>query len=151
MPIDAAHAGRTYPPTAPYLVGVEKIREFATAIGDPNPAYRDAGVARALGHPDVIAPPTFPFVLSFAASRQIVADPELGIDYGRVVHGEQRFVASRPVRAGDLLTTTVSIDSIRSAGGHDMLTTRSEVATTEGEHVVTAFSTLVVRGPESGA
>ena len=151
MPIDPAHAGRSYPPTAPYAVGIEKIREFATAIGDPNPAYRDPEAARALGHQGVIAPPTFPFVLTFAASRQIVEDPELGIDYTRVVHGEQRFAATRPVRAGDLLTTTVSIDTIRSAGGHDMLTTRSEVATADGEHVVTAFSTLVVRAPDGEA
>ena len=151
MPIDPAHAGRTYPPTAPYAVGVEKLREFATAIGDTNPACHDPAAARALGHPDVVAPPTFPFVLSFAASRQVIADPELAIDYSRVVHGEQRFVADRPIRAGDLLTTVVTIDSIRSAGGHDMLTTRSEVSTTEGEHVVTAFSTLVVRGPDGDA
>jgi acyl dehydratase len=148
MPIDPSFAGRTYPPTAPYAVGIEKIREFATAIGDDNPAYREQDAARALGHPDVIAPPTFPFVLTFAASRQVVEDPQLGIDYTRVVHGEQRFVATRPVAAGDLLRTTVSIDTIRSAGGHDMLTTRSEVSTVEGEHVGTAFSTLVVRGPD---
>ncbi len=151
MPIDPSYAGRTYPPTAPYAVGVEKIREFATAIGDANPAYRDPDAARALGHPDVIAPPTFPFVLTFTASRQVIEDPELAIDYSRVVHGEQRFQASRPMRAGDLVTTTVSIDSIRSAGGHDMLTTRAEVSTTDGEHVVTALSTLVVRGPDSEA
>jgi acyl dehydratase len=151
MPIDPSHAGRTYPPTAPYAVGVEKIREFAAAIGDANPAYRDPDAARALGHPDVIAPPTFPFVLTFSASRQVIEDPELAIDYSRVVHGEQRFQASRPMRAGDLVTTTVSIDSIRSAGGHDMLTTRAEVSTTDGEHVVTALSTLVVRGPDSEA
>ena len=98
MPIDPAYAGRTYPPTEPYAVGVEKIREFATAIGDPNPAYRDPDAAQALGHPDVIAPPTFPFVLTFTASRQVVEDPELGIDYSRVVHGEQRFVAT-PTRS----------------------------------------------------
>jgi acyl dehydratase len=148
MPIDPAYAGRTYPPTEPYAVGVEKIREFATAIGDANPAYRDPAAAQALGHPDVIAPPTFPFLLTFKASRQVIEDPELGIDYSRVVHGEQRFVATRPVRAGDLLTTIVSIDTIHSAGGHDMITTRAEVSTTGGEHVVTALSTLVVRGPE---
>jgi acyl dehydratase len=151
MPIDPAHAGRSYPPTAPYQVGIEKIREFAAAIGDSNPAYRDQDAARALGHPDVVAPPSFPFVLTFAASRQVVEDPELGIDYSRVVHGEQRFVASRPIRAGDLLTTTVTIDTIRSAGGHDMITTRAEVSTTGGEHVVTALSTLVVRGPDGEA
>jgi acyl dehydratase len=146
MPIDPSFAGRTYPATLPYDVGVEKIREFALAIGDANPAYRDRDAARALGHPDVIAPPTFPFVLTFRASRVVVEDPDLGIDYSRVVHGEERFVAARPVRAGDVLTVTVTVESIRSAGGHDMVTSRSDVATVEGEHVVSAYSTLVVRG-----
>lgn len=148
MPVDASHAGRSYPPSAPYEVGVEKIREFATAIGDSNPAFHDRDAAKALGHPDVIAPPTFPFVLTYRASRQVIEDPELGIDYSRVVHGEQRFVHTRPVRAGDVLQTTVTIESVRSAGGHDMVTTRSEVGTLDGEPVVTAYSTLVVRGAE---
>jgi acyl dehydratase len=146
MPIDPAYAGRTYPATPAYEVGIEKIREFADAIGDPNPAYRDRDAARALGHPDVIAPPTFPFMLTFKASRVIIDDPELGIDYSRVVHGEEQFTYSRPVHAGDELTVTVTLDTIRSAGGHDMITSRGEVHTTAGEHVVTAVSTLVVRG-----
>jgi acyl dehydratase len=146
MPIDPSFAGRTYPATPPYEVGAEKIREFADAIGDPNPAYRDREAAHALGHPDVIAPPTFPFVLTFKASRVIINDPELGIDYSRVVHGAEQFVSSRPVHAGDSLTVSITIDTIRSAGGHDMLTSRGEVHTIDGEHVVTAFSTLVVRG-----
>lgn len=146
MPIDASHAGRSYPATPPYEVGVEKIREFADALGDPNPAYHDRAAARALGHPDVVAPPTFPFLLTFRASRAIIDDPDLGIDYSRVVHGEQRFTYSRPVHAGDTLTVTVTIDAVRRAGGHDMVTSRSDVHTTDGEHVVTAVSTLVVRG-----
>lgn len=148
MPIDPSFAGRSYPPTEPYEVGVEKIREFADAIGDDNPAYRDRAAAQALGHRDVIAPPTFPFVLTFRASRRLVEDPELGIDYTRVVHGEQRFSAARPVTAGDVLTVTVTLETVRSAGGHDMLTSRSDVATTGGEQVATAWSTLVVRGGE---
>lgn len=146
MPIDPSYAGRTYPPSPTYEVALEKIREFADAIGDLNPAYRDRDAARSLGHPDVIAPPTFPVVLTFKASRALVEDPDLGIDYSRLVHGDQRFTYSRPVRAGDALTVTVTIDAIRSSGGHDMLTSRSEVQTTDGEHVVTALSTLVVRG-----
>ena len=98
MAIDPSYAGRTYPPTDPYEVGVEKIREFAAALGDDNPAYRDRAAAAALGHPDVIAPPTFPFVLTFQASRRMIEDPDLGIDYSRVVHGEQKFAHTRPVR-----------------------------------------------------
>jgi acyl dehydratase len=146
MPIDPSYAGRTYPPTEPYEVGIEKIREFADAIGDPSPAYRDRDAAKAFGHPDVIAPPTFAFVLTFRASRALVDDPELGIDYSRVVHGEQRFEHARPIRAGDALTVTVTLETVRSAGGHDMLTSRSDVVTLEGEHVAAVRSTLVVRG-----
>jgi acyl dehydratase len=146
MPIDPSFVGRSYPATPPYEVGVEKIREFAEAIGDTHPAYHDRAAAQALGHPDVIAPPTFPVVLTFKASRVLIEDPALGIDYSRVVHGEQRFSYTRPVQAGDALTVTVTIDTIRSAGGHDVLTSRSEIATVGGEHVATVLSTLVVRG-----
>ena len=150
MPLDQSFVGRTYPPTPPYEVGREKIREFADAIGDANPAYRDPEAARALGHPDVIAPPTFGIVLSMTAGRQVIADPELGLDYSRVVHGEQRFVSTRPVRAGDRLTAVVTVENIRSAAGNDMITTRADVSTVEGEPVFTAYSTLVARGTAGG-
>ncbi len=150
MALDQSFVGRKYPPTAPYEVGREKIREFADAIGDPHPAYRDPEAAQALGHPDVIAPPTFGIVLSMRAGMQVVADPELGLDYSRVVHGEQRFVQARPIRAGDRLTATVTVESIRSAAGNDMLTTRGDVTTVDGEPVFTAYSTLVARGTAGG-
>jgi acyl dehydratase len=150
VPLDQSFVGRTYPPTPPYEVGREKIREFAEAIGDANPAYRDPEVARALGHPDVIAPPTFGIVLSMTAGRQVIADPDLGLDYSRVVHGEQRFVITRPIRAGDRLTVTVTVENIRTAAGNDMITTRGDVATVTGEPVFTAYSTLVARGMAGG-
>jgi acyl dehydratase len=150
VPLDQSFVGRTYPPTPPYEVGREKIREFADAIGDANPAYRDREAARALGHPDVIAPPTFGIVLSMTAGRQVIADPELGLDYSRVVHGEQRFVIIRPIRAGDRLTVTVTVENIRAAAGNDMITTRGDVATVDGEPVFTAYSTLVARGTAGG-
>lgn len=146
MPLDPSFIGRTYPPTPPYEVGREKIKEFARAIGDDNPAYVDPDAARALGHQDVIAPPTFPIVVSMAAGHQVVADPALGLDYGKVVHGDQRFVYTRPVRAGDRLQATVSVENIRSAAGNDLITIRADVATTEGEPVCTTYATLVARG-----
>jgi acyl dehydratase len=145
MPLDASFVGRTYPPTTPYLVGREKIREFADAIGAPDPAYRDPEAARALGHPDVIAPPTFPVVLTMAAGEQLISDPGLGVDYTRVVHAEQRFAYTRPVRAGDSLTCVCVLEDVSSRGGHDFLTTRTEV-TADSEAVVTVWSRLVVRG-----
>jgi acyl dehydratase len=146
MGLDASFIGRTYPPTEPYEVGREKIREFADAIGDPNPVYRDVAAAKALGHPDVIAPPTFPVVISMRAGERIIEDPELGLDFSRVVHGEQRFAYARPVRAGDTLVAVASVAGIKAAAGNDLLTTKCELATTEGELVVTVYSTLVARG-----
>ena len=145
MPLDPSLAGRTYPPTT-YLVGAEKVREFADAIGDPHPAFRDPAAAKALGHPDVIAPPTFATVLTLRAAEQALSGDEVGVDFSHVVHGEERYAYTRPIRAGDLLVSTVTIDSVRSAGGHFMVTLRAEVATEGGEHVLTATSMLVVRG-----
>jgi len=149
MPVNPSFVGRSYPPTPPYYVSREKIREFADAINDENPAYRSAEAAQALGHRDVVAPPTFAVVLTLPAGGQFVADPEAGVDYSRVVHGEQRFVHTRPVQAGDTLQVTLTIDGIRVAAGNELITTRSEVHTTEGELVTTAYSTIVVRGAGS--
>ncbi len=149
MALDQSFVGRSYPPTAPYEVGREKIREFADAVGDDSHAYRDADAARALGHADVVAPPTFPVVLTLKAAEQVVRDPALGLDWSRVVHAEQRFAYDRPVRAGDRLTVAVTIDTIRSVGGNDMITVRGDVATVEGEHVCTSTSVLVARAQEA--
>jgi acyl dehydratase len=144
--LDAGLVGRSYPPSAVYEVGRAKIAEFATALGDPDPVYRDADAARAAGHPDVIAPPTFAIVLSLDAGTVVVEDPDVGIDYSRVVHGEQRFTHHRPIRAGDRLVATASIDAVRSVAGNDMLTTRVDLATEDGEPVCTTRSMLVARG-----
>jgi acyl dehydratase len=148
MAVDQRFVGKVYPPTAPYEVGREKIREFADAIGDPNPAYRSPEAARALGYEDVIAPPTFAIVVTMAAGHQLLFDPDVGIDYTRVVHGEQRFEHARPVRAGDVLQVVLSVDAIRVAAGNELITTRSEARTTDGELVVTATSVTVVRGED---
>ena len=150
MPLDPSFIGRTYPPTAPYEVGREKIREFAEAVGDANPVYRDTEAAKALGYPDVIAPPTFPFLITYRAAAQVVEDPELGLDFSRVVHGDQRFSYVRPVRAGDRLTVTCTIDSIKSLAGNDVLSVRGEVHDESGEQVVTAQMMLVARAAEEG-
>ena len=150
MPLDPSFVGRSYPPTEPYLVTREKIREFAEAVGDPNPAYRDPEAARALGHPDVVAPPTFPVVVTQRAQARVMFDPELGLDYSRVVHGDQSFAYTRPVVAGDRLVAVATVDAIRSAAGNDLLSLRAEVTTADGEHVCTARSTVVARGTAEG-
>lgn len=151
MPLDPSFVGRKYPPTAPYEVGREKIREFALAVGDPNPAYLDPEAAKALGHPDVIAPPTFPIIISLPAAGQVVDDPALGLDWSRVVHGDQRFVHERPLRAGDLLSAVVSVESVRSMAGNDLISLAAELRTPQDELVCTSYTLLVARGPEDEA
>ncbi|HSN05837.1 MAG TPA: MaoC family dehydratase N-terminal domain-containing protein [Candidatus Angelobacter sp.] len=150
MALNQDYVGKVYPASPPYEVGREKIREFATAIGDRNPAYHDVDHARSLGHRDVIAPPTFPFVVSMRASAVAMFDPGLGLDYSRVVHGEQRFAYARPVTAGDSLVVVTTIETIRVAAGNDILTTRSDISTEDGEHVVTGWSVTVARGTAEG-
>ncbi|MFF5568411.1 MaoC family dehydratase N-terminal domain-containing protein [Streptomyces sp. NPDC012623] len=148
MALDQSFVGRSYPPTAPYEVGREKIREFAEAVGDPHPAYSDPEAAKALGHTDLIAPPTFVFAITFKAADVVIADPQLGLDYSRVVHGDQRFAYTRPVRAGDRLTVTSTIETIKSLAGNDVIEVRGDVHDEAGAHVVTAWTKLVARAAE---
>jgi len=149
VPLDPAFIGRSYPPSQPYDVSREKIREFADAIGATSPAYRDADAAKALGHGDVIAPPTFAIVVSMKTNETVMFDPELELDYSRVVHGDQNFTHHRPITAGDRLVSTTHIDAITSRMGNDMVTVRTEIATVDGEPVTTAKSMLVVRGEDA--
>jgi acyl dehydratase len=148
--VDAAFAGRVYPPAPVYEVGREKIAEFAAAIGSDDPAHRHLEEARALGHPDVVAPPTFAVIVAQRCEAAYVADPDSGVDFSRVVHGEERFRHHRPIVAGDRLVATLHIDSVRVMGGHGMVTTRVEIADEVGEPVSTVISMLVVRGEGEG-
>jgi acyl dehydratase len=149
VPVNQEYVGRTYPLTPVYEIGREAIRAFAEALaagGPVHPAYLDTEAARALGHPDVIAPPTMAMIVAHRANFQYTEDPEAGIDYSRVVHGEQKFFHHSPIVAGDRLVTALTVDSIRNAGGHSMIVLRSDIARENGEPVCTALGTIVVRG-----
>ena len=148
MPLNRSYVGRTFPPTGPYLVGREKIREFASAIGATDPIHHDQAAAVAAGYRDVVAPPTFAVVATMGAGKQLRDDPELGMDYSRVVHGDQRFAYTRPVVAGDELTCALTVEEITERGGHEFITTRAELTTPAGELVVTVWNKLVVRGEQ---
>jgi acyl dehydratase len=148
MRVNPAIAGRVYPPSPVYEVGREKIREFAVAIGSTAAAHVDPAAARVLGHRDVIAPPTFAVIVSQRCEAQLITDPSAGIDFSRVVHGEQRFTHHRPITAGDRLVGTLHVDGLREAGGHAMVTTRVEIADEAGGPVSSVVSTIVVRGEE---
>ena len=148
MAVNPEIAGRVFPPAAPYLVGREKVREFARAVFSENPINHDPDAARAAGYADVVAPPTFPIVVQERTLAQLLAAPDARIDFTRVVHGDQKFSYTRPIVAGDELTATLTVTSVKSIGGHSMVTSESVIVDASGTHVVTATSTLVVRGDE---
>ncbi len=135
MAVDPSLAGRTFPATAPYTVSAERICEFAAATGS---AYDGAA--------DAPAPATFPIVVAFGAMTALMEDPSVGISLHQVVHGEQRFTYTRPVVAGDRLSATLTVDSLRQIGGADIIGTRSEITDADGLPVCTAYATLVHRG-----
>jgi acyl dehydratase len=146
VPLNRDYIGRSFPSGPPYEVSRVKIAEFADAIGDPSPLFRDRAAAQAAGFRDVIAPPTFAVVISMAGAAAAVGDPGLGLNYAMVVHGEQRFEYARPLMAGDVVVSQSTISDIRDAGRNAMLSTTTQISTVDGEHVCTATSTLVERG-----
>lgn len=148
MSVNPELKGRSFPATPPYVVGREKVREFARAVFATDPVHFDLDAARGAGHADLVAPPTFAVVVQQQTLDQLLADPEAGIDFSRVVHGDQRFTSSRPIVAGDELTAALTVTAVKSLGAHSMVTAETTITDPRGEHVVTAVSTLVVRGDE---
>jgi acyl dehydratase len=148
VPVNPELVGRVFPPTAPYLVGREKVREFARAVFADDPQYVDPAAARALGYADVVAPVTFAIVVQELTLQQLLAEPDSGIVLSRVLHAEQRFRSSRPIVAGDELTGILSVTGLRAIGGNAMVTSETEIRDAAGEHVVTATSVLVAAEAE---
>ncbi|MGA7149500.1 MAG: MaoC family dehydratase N-terminal domain-containing protein [Microbacterium sp.] len=144
MPVNPDIVGREFPPTPPYLVGREKVREFARAVFADDPQHSDPAAAQALGYADVVAPPTFAMVVQDLTLQQLLAEPDSGIELSRVLHAEQRFRYTRPIVAGDELTARLAVTGIRTLGGNAMVTSDAEIRDAEGGHVVTATSVLLV-------
>jgi len=138
--------GKTYPRTDTYLVGREKIREFARAVFSSDPANHDVAAAKALGYQDLIAPPTFAVVIQERSLATVLADKEAAIDFSRVVHGDQRFIHERPIVAGDELTSQLKVASVKALAGNSMVTFETQIFDAKDALVCTAISTLVVRG-----
>ncbi len=145
MPVDPSFVGRVYPSDEPFTVTREQIAAFAEAVGATHPAHTDPQVARALGHVDVVAPPTWAVVVAQRAEAAYVDDPAAGIDFSRVVHAEEKFAYIRPIVAGDRLVTTLHVDGVVERAGLAMVTTRVEVADEDGAPIATVTSMLAVR------
>ncbi|TWE11603.1 FAS1-like dehydratase domain-containing protein [Rudaeicoccus suwonensis] len=148
MAVNPQVEGRTYPPAAPYVVSRAKIAEFATAVGAVDEAHFDVAVARGRGYADVIAPPTLAVLIAQRGEAAVMRDPDAGVDYSRLVHGEEGFVHHRPLVAGDEVQPVTTIERVRSAGGHSMMTMRTVLQTLDGEAVTTTTSMVVIRGDE---
>src|SRR4051794_24072448 len=145
MPVKTEAIGKTYPSTT-YAVGREKIREFAVAVGETNPLHLDVDAARAAGYRDVVAPPMFAVVYGGRAMGPAILDPEVGIDFARMVHGGQEFRWGPLVVAGDEIVTTVSVKEIADRGGMGFYVFESRSVNQVGEEVCVGTWTNIVRG-----
>lgn len=138
--------GRSYALGEPYSVGRESIRDFARAVKATHAAHFDVSAAQALGHADLVAPPTYAIIVAQRADALLINDSDSGIDFSRVVHAEQRFTHHRPIVAGDELLAALHVDTVRAMGGGAMITTRAEISTVDGVAVATTVSAILVRG-----
>lgn len=149
MSVNPELVERVFAPTAPYLVGREKVRDFARAVFATDPQHTDPEAARALGYADVVAPPTFAMVIQDLTLQQLLAQPDSGIVLERTVHAEQRFRYTRPIVAGDELTATLTVTGVRAFGKGAMVTSEADITDADGAHVVTAISVLLVGGDDA--
>jgi acyl dehydratase len=137
--------GKTYEPST-YAVGREKIREYASAVGETNPLYLDPEAARAAGYEDVVAPPMFAVVYGARSVMPGIFDPDVGINFAMMVHAGQEFVWGPLVVAGDEITTTASVKDITERGGMKFYVFETVSENQRGETVCTGTWTQLVRG-----
>jgi acyl dehydratase len=150
VPLDHELKGKEYREVT-FEVERGRVLQFADAIGERDPLYRDPESAKAAGFPEQLAPPTFPTVMQIMTSGQVVVDQELGLDYSRVVHGEQEYEWRRPIIVGDVLTATPRIADIYARGPNEFLVIEAVITDADGEVVCVARSTLLSRGTAEGS
>jgi acyl dehydratase len=145
MPVSTEAVGKRYPPVV-YAVGREKIKEYAFAVGETDPLHLDVQAARAAGHRDVVAPPMFAVVYSAAAVAPAIFDPEVGLDFARMVHGGQEFRWGPLVVAGDEITTEASVKEISERAGNGFYVFETRSTNQDGDTVCVGTWTNIVRG-----
>ena len=147
VPAPTDKIGKTYTPVV-YSVGREKVREYATAVGESNPLYYDVGAARSAGYDDVVAPPMFVVVYCSSAFMTALFDPELEIDFARLVHGGQAFRWEQPVVAGDEITTTLRVKDIVERVGLRFDTFETVSVNQRGETTCVGTWSTIIRGED---
>jgi acyl dehydratase len=145
MAVNTEAIGKEWPSTS-YEVGLEKIREFANAVGAENPVHQDREAAKSAGYRDVVAPPMFCVVYSAPAMGPAILDPEVGINLAAMLHGGQEFVWGEPVCSGDVITTAATCKEIYEKDGKGFYVFESVSTNQDGAEVVRATWTNIVRG-----
>jgi acyl dehydratase len=143
--IDHKFIGKEYPTTV-YEIGREKMKEYANAINDPSPYYVEKEFGEKSGHRDNIAPPLFASVYNLMGCANMFMDPELKINFAMLVHGEQEFEWLKPVKPGDVITTTGKIADIAEKGNNDVVVYEARSTNQDGEAVTVGRATFVIRG-----
>jgi acyl dehydratase len=146
--VNTEATGKTYPAVT-YAVGREKVREYAAAVGETNPVYFDLDAARAAGYADVVAPPMFAVVYAGRSISPALFDPEVGIDFARMLHASQGFEWGPLVVAGDEITTTTTVAEIEERGGMGFYTFRTDSLNQLGQTVCIGIWRQIVRGADS--
>ncbi|EHI11724.1 (3R)-hydroxyacyl-ACP dehydratase subunit HadA [Mycolicibacterium thermoresistibile] len=138
----------TYPDH--YIVGREKIREYAVAVKNDDEVFFDENAAKELGHDALPAPLTFISVFGYYAQRAFFDHANIGITDAKIVQVDQEFRFLKPIRAGDKLYCEVSVHSVRQSFGTDIIVTKNIVTNEAGEVVQEAYTTLAGRSDETG-
>ena len=142
--MDESKKGKSYPPFT-YEVGLEKIREYANAVGEQERVHHDRDAAKEAGFRDVVAPPMFAVVYSAGSVAPGILDPELGIDLMRMLHGSQEFVWGEPVCAGDRIETVTEVKDLYEKDGKQFFVFESVSRNQDGQEVVRGTWTNIVR------
>jgi acyl dehydratase len=149
MALNLESVGKTFSSPRTYVVGREKLREFARAVGETSSVCHDVEAAKAAGHLDLIAPVTFPIAITLEIMGESATSPEVGLNWSRVVHGEQRFKYERAIVAGDELSITTTIEEIKPIAGNHLITLRGDVYAADKSLIAQVWTGLVERGPEA--
>jgi len=136
-----ARVGHWYRMDGTYLVGREKLREYARAVQDYHPAHWDVAAAAELGYSDVVAPLTFTSTPGMQCNRRMFESIVVG--YDTYLQTEEVFEQHRPIVAGDELVIDVELTSVRRTAGRDFITVTNTFTDTAGERVHTLHTTVV--------
>lgn len=127
----------------PFVVGREQIRQYAKAVKATDPSSHDIDAAAALGHPGLVAGPTFMSIFAVMIQRHFFQHVDIGFETMQIVQVDQKFLFHSPIKEGDALTGVMHIETVDERFGADIVTTRNVLTNQHGEVVMEAFTTLM--------